>query len=425
MDILVLSFLFLLNGFFALSEIALVSARKARLEQKRIQGSKGARIALSLQEDSDNFLSAIQVGITLIGIVTGVYGGENIADDIAPLLMQWAWMAPYATQLALGISVVAITYLSIIIGELVPKTIALNNPERTACFVAPVVYYFSKALFPFVWLLSVSTSAIMKLLGGRKTTEQMTEAELRQMIKIASNEGVIEEEQNHIHENVFYFSDKKAYHLMTHRTDLEWVDISKPFAEIKEHIEAARHNKVICCDQSLDNFVGVLNLTDYYKALGRKKSVDIRSLMKEPVVLPEKADAYRVLDELRKSNNRVCFIVNEYGGFEGIVTLYDVMDNIVGDLPETGEANEPDMIVRDDNSVLVNGDAPVEILADIVDGLVIDFNEIDYSTVAGFVLSQLNRIPRSGEKFNYLDYTFEIMDMDGNRVDKILVYRLD
>lgn len=425
MEIIVLSFLFLLNGFFALSEIALVSARKARLEQKRIQGSKGARIALSLQEDSDNFLSAIQVGITLIGIVTGVYGGENIADDIAPVLMQWGWLAPYATQLALGISVVAITYLSIIIGELVPKTVALNNPERTACMVAPVVYYFSKALFPFVWLLSVSTSAIMKLLGGRKTTEQMTEAELRQMIKIASNEGVIEEEQNHIHENVFYFSDKKAYHLMTHRTDLEWVDISKPFAEIKEYIEAARHNKVICCDQSLDNFVGVLNLTDYYKALGRKKSVDIRSLMNEPVVLPEKADAYRVLDELRKSNNRVCFIVNEYGGFEGIVTLYDVMDNIVGDLPETGEANEPDMIVRDDNSVLVNGDAPVEILADIVDGLVIDFNEIDYSTVAGFVLSQLNRIPRSGEKFNYLDYTFEIMDMDGNRVDKILVYRLD
>ena len=236
---------------------------------------------------------------------------------------------------------------------------------------------------------------------------------------------MIEEEQNHIHENVFYFSDKKAYHLMTHRTDLEWVDISKPFVEIKEQIEAARHNKVICCDQSLDNFVGVLNLTDYFKALGRKKSVDIRLLMKEPVVLPEKADAYRVLDELRKSNNRVCFIVNEYGGFEGIVTLYDVMDNIVGDLPETGESNEPDMIVRDDNSVLVNGDAPVEILADIVDGLVIDFNEIDYSTVAGFVLSQLNRIPRSGEKFNYLDYTFEIMDMDGNRVDKILVYRLD
>ena len=168
MEIIVLSFLFLLNGFFALSEIALVSARKARLEQKRIQGSKGARIALTLQEDSDNFLSAIQVGITLIGIVTGVYGGENIADDIAPVLMQWGWLAPYATQLALGISVVAITYLSIIIGELVPKTVALNNPERTACMVAPVVYYFSKALFPFVWLLSVSTSAIMKLLGGRK-----------------------------------------------------------------------------------------------------------------------------------------------------------------------------------------------------------------------------------------------------------------
>lgn len=424
MEILVLSLLFILNGFFALSEIALVSSKKSRLEQMRLKGSNGAKIALKLQDDSEDFLSAIQVGITLIGIVTGVYGGVNIADDITPLFLQFDALKPYASEIAMTLTVFVITYISIIIGELVPKTIALSNPEKTACLVAPVVNYFSKALFPFVWLLSLSTNLIMRMLGIKKQNEQLTEAELRQMIKIASHEGVIEEEQNLIHENVFYFSDKKAYHLMTHRTDVEWIDLNKPLNEIKHKIAHIHHSKIVCCKDNLDNFVGVLYLKDYYKTLSQRKSLNIEDLIKEPIILPEQLDAPKVLNELRQNENRVCFIVNEYGGFEGIVTLYDIMENLVGDIPQEGETNDPDMFVRDDESVLLNGDAPVQILTDVIEDFEIDFNEIDYSTVAGFVLSKMNEIPKVGDKFVFQQHSFEVVDMDGNRIDKLLITKL-
>ena len=424
MEIIILAFLFLLNGFFALSEIALVSSKKARLEQMRVKGSKGAGIAIRLKADSEGFLSAIQVGITLIGIVTGVYGGLNIAGEIRPFFIQFDLTRLYAEQIAMTVTVVVITYMSIIIGELVPKTLALSNPEKMARKVAPVIFYFSKILFPFVWLLSFSTDTVLKLLRVKKHPDQMTEAELRQMIKLASNEGVIEEEQNLIHEHVFYFSDKKAYHLMTHRIDIEWIDVTKPLTELKPKLFEIHHSKVVCCKgNSLDNFVGVIYLKDYFKALSHNENVNLEGLIYEPVVLPENVDAHKVLSELRQKENRVCFIVNEYGGLEGIVTLSDVMESIVGDIPQEGEDNEPDIFVREDNSVLVNGDAPVEVLDDIIADYEIDFNEIDYSTVAGFVLDQMNEIPGVGDKFVFKGYTFEVVDMDGNRIDKILVYK--
>lgn len=423
MEILILGLLFVLNGFFALSEIALVSSKKSRLEQMRIKGSKGAKIALYLLEDSEGFLSAIQVGITLIGIVTGVYGGINIAHDITPFFEQFESIRLYANEISLTLTVVVITYISIIVGELVPKTIALSHPEKTAQQVAPVIYYFSKLLYPFVKILSISTSLINKLIGVKKQSVQLTEAELRQMIKIASSEGVIEKEQNSIHENVFYFSDKKAQHIMTHRTDLEWIDINKSMEEINSFIKEIQHSKVICCKDNLDNFQGVLYLKDYYKALSEKKDIRITDLIVEPIIITERTDAHKVLNLLRQNESHVCFVVNEYGGFEGIITLYDIMENLVGEIPEEGETFEPDVFVREDKSVLVNGDAPVEILVNIMEDFTIDFSKIDYSTVAGFVLSQINRIPKTGDKLDYLDYTIEIVDMDGNRIDKVLIFK--
>jgi putative hemolysin len=225
MEILVLIFLILVNGFFALSEIALVSSKRSRLEQRMIEGSKGAKTALKLLEDSENFLSAIQVGITLIGIITGVYGGMSIADDVTPFFQNFEITQNYANQIALTLTVVIITFFSIVIGELVPKTIALNNPDKIAIRVAPLIYYFSSVFYPFVSLLSISTNFVIKLIGTQKLNEQITEAELRQMLKIASSEGVIEKEQNRIHEKVFYFADKKAKHIMTHRTDVEWINV--------------------------------------------------------------------------------------------------------------------------------------------------------------------------------------------------------
>jgi len=423
MEILILGLLIILNGFFSLSEIALVSSKKSRLENLRIEGSKGAKIALHLLDDSENFLSAVQVGITLIGIVTGVYGGLNLAVEITPFFQQYESIRLYAPEISLTLAVVVITYLSIVIGELVPKTIAMSNPEKIAIVIAPIIFYFSRILYPFVKLLSSSTNLINRMLGIKKTTEQLTEAELRQMIKIASFEGVIEKEQNIIHENVFYFSDKKAQHVMTHRTDVEWIDLDKSNEIIKKELLAVHHSKVICCNGNLDNFVGVLFLRDYYKALSTSDDFKIRDLLIEPIIIPERTDAQKVLTRLRQKESHVCFVVNEYGGFEGIITLYDIMENLVGQIPQEGESDEPDVFVRDDKSVLVSGDAPVETLVDIIEDFTIDFGKIDYSTVAGFVLYQINQIPKVGDKFIYLDYTIEIVDIDGNRIDKILIKR--
>lgn len=423
MELVILGLLFVLNGFFALSEIALVSSKRSRLEQMRIKGSKGAKMALHLLSDSEGFLSAIQVGITLIGIVTGVYGGINLAHDITPFFEKFDSIKVYANEISMTLTVIVITYISIIIGELVPKTIALSHPEKTAQAVAPVIYYFSKLLYPFVKLLSVSTNLIVGIIGVKKQSEQFTEAELRQLMKTAWTEGVIKKEQNTIHENAFYFSDKKAQHIMTHRTDVEWIDLNKPIDEIKADIETIQHSKVICCKDSLDNFQGVLYLKDYYKAFSKNKIIPINDLIVDPIIVPERTDAHKVLNLLRQKESHVCFVVNEYGGFEGIITLFDIMENLVGEIPEEGEVFEPDVFVRDDKSVLVNGDAPVETLVNIIEDFTVDFGEIDYSTVAGFVLNQINRIPKTGDKLNYEDYTIEIVDMDGNRIDKVLISR--
>ena len=421
MEILIVGLLIILNGFFSLSEIALVSSKRSRLEKWRIEGSKGAKIALRLLEDSENFLSAVQVGITLIGIVTGVFGGLRIAEHLTPFFEQFEISKLYAGEISLSLSVVLITYVSIVIGELVPKTIGMSNPERIAIRIAPPIYYFSRALYPFVKLLSSSTNLINKMLGIKKTAEQVTEAELRQIMKMASFEGVIEKEQNIIHENVFYFSDKKAQHVMTHRTDVEWLDITQSREIIKEEILAIHHSKVICCNGDLDDFIGVLFQKDYYKALSTSEDFKIEDLLIEPIIIPERTDAQKVLTRLRQNESHVCFVVNEYGGFEGIITLYDIMENLVGQIPEEGEADDPNVFVREDKSVLVSGDAPVETLVDIIDDFTIDFGKIDYSTVAGFVLYQINQIPKVGDKFHYLDYTIEIIDIDGNRIDKVLI----
>lgn len=424
MELAVLMILILVNGFFALAEIALVSSKKTRLEQSKNAGSKGASIAIKLLDNSENFLSAIQVGITLIGIVTGVYGGMNLADDVSPYFQKIALTKAYADQIALTITVLTITYFSIVIGELVPKTIALSKPEKIAIRVAPVIYYFSGAFYPFVRLLSVSTNFINKIIGIKKHIEHITEAELRQMIKIASTEGVINKEQNSIHENVFYFADKKAKHIMTHRTDVEWVDINKKSWEIKDELYAARHSKVVCCNGGLDSFIGMLYVSDYFKAIVANNEPELEELIAEPLIVPENIDAQDVLKLLRQEKTHVCFVVNEYGGFEGIISLRDIIENIVGQIPDEGNPAYPDVCIQDDNSYIVNGDAPIETLTEIIENFTVEFDKIDYSTVAGFVFNQIDKIPQAGDEFVYNDYSFRIVSVEEKKIDKIQITRL-
>ncbi len=427
MEILVLSVLILINGFFALSEIGLVSCKRARLEQRRQAGSKGARIALELLDNSETFLSAIQVGITLIGIVTGVYGGMNIADDMVPIFQKITVLNPYAYEIALVVTVLVITYVSIVIGELVPKTIALSDPDKVAIIVAPIIFYLSIIFYPFVKLLSYSTGLVNRALGVKRPSESLTEAELKQMIKIASNEGVIEKSQNFIHEKVFYFADKRAKHIMTHRTDVEWIDLDNPPENLKEMLLKCHHNKVVCCNGSLDNLVGIIFLNSFYKSLAQNREFNITELISEPSIVHESTDAQNVLSLMRTAKTHICCVVNEFGGFEGIITLRDIIEHIVGHIPDeddNDEITEPDLFIRDDKSVLVSGEAPIEVLSEVIQGFVVDFEVIDYSTVAGFVLDQIGNIPRLGDKFEFMGYRIEIVDLDGKRVDKILIAKI-
>ncbi len=424
MEIFILAVLILLNGFFSLSEIALVSSKISRLEQYMAEGRKGAKTALRLLENSGNFLSAIQVGITFIGIITGYYGGINLADDVTPLFERLVFLKGSADEVALATTILIITYFSIVIGELVPKTVALSNPEKIAIRIAPVISFISKIFYPFVKFLSSSTMLLVKILGITRKSEPITEAELRQMRKIASREGVIELEQNRIHEKVFYFSDKRAKHIMTHRTEVEWINLKKSEETIKSEILATRHSKILCCNGSLENFVGVLYIKDFLIALNSGKAVKIQDLLVQPLILPDSSDAHNVLDLFKKKLTQFCVVVNEYGSFEGIITLHDIMENILGDIPQEGEPFEPDIFIRDDKSVLVNGDAPAEILDGIIEGFTIDFEKVDYSTVAGFVFSRINKIPQIGDKTEYAGYSIEIVDIDGNRIDKVLIRKL-
>ncbi|MBP8850415.1 MAG: HlyC/CorC family transporter [Breznakibacter sp.] len=425
MEIFVLIILILINGFFALSEIALVSSKRAILEHKKAHGNKEAKKALKLLNNSENFLSAIQVGITLIGIVTGVYGGMNIADDVTPFIQQFEPLTQYSSDIALVLTVLVITYFSIVIGELVPKTIALSNPDRIAIAIAPTIYYFSAAFYPFVRLLSLSTLFVNKMLGIKKQSEQMTEAELRQIIKLASFEGVIEKEQNTIHEKIFYFADKKAKHIMTHRTEIEWIDINRPVEQIKNTLYNSEHSKIICCNGNLDNVVGILQISDYFKKISTANNSSIQELISEPLLVPESMDAQKVLALLRQHTTRFCCVINEYGGLAGLITLHNIIENIVGQIPDEGELYEPDVFVRDDNSLLVSGDAPIETLTDIITDFSVDFEQINYSTVAGFVIDNLKTLPHIGDKIVYNNFIIEIVDIDGNKIDKLLISKIE
>lgn len=424
MELLVIALLILLNGFFALSEIALVSSKRARLEQRKNKGSKGAATALELRNKSESFLSAVQVGMTLTGILTGVFGGMSIAYKIAPFFQKIGPVAPFAEEIALAVTIITITYFSIVIGELVPKTISLSNPERIAVRIAPVIKYFSIIFYPFVRFLSLSTLLIIKALRIKRQNDQLTEAELRQMLKIASSEGVIEKYQNVLHQRVFYFSDKKARHLMTHRMEVEWIDITKSADQIRQDLLKSRHSILVCGNGSLENFEGILSLRDYFLAVSTNPATEIRSLIAQPVIVPESMDAHKLLEKLKNDKRYFCVVVNEYGSFEGIITVHDIIENIIGDIPEEDETYEPDIFVRDDKSYLVSGDAPVEVLDGILDNIT-DFEKIDYSTVAGFVLYNIKKIPRVGDKFNHGDFIIEIVDIDGRRIDKILIRKND
>ena len=424
-DILIILFLILLNGFFALSEIAIVSAKKSKLETKSKNGVKGANRALALQSDPDIFLSSIQVGITLIGIINGAYGGQAFASNLVPFFLQFDLTAPFADAISMVVVIFLITYVSIVIGELVPKSIALNNSEKMAVAVAPSVHIVSIIFYPFVKILSFSTGFINNLIGLKPKNDLVSEMELRAMLKTASHEGVIDIEENIIHEQVFYFSDKRARHLMTHRTDVEWVDISKNKEEIISDLLSTKHSKILACRERIDDFTGIISMRDFLMRLNKNEEFSIEELILEPIIVPNTVRAQKVLENFKNTYKFVAVVVDEYGSLDGIITIHDIFENLVGNVPEETdlESTEPLIFIRDDNSALVSGEAPIEILTQFDENFVVDFEKIDYSTVAGFVFACINKIPGIGDKFEYDNLLFEIVDVDGNKIDKVLIKR--
>ena len=400
-----------------MSEIAIVSFKKIRIDKYAGKHPKAVRKALFLQDHQEEFLAAIQVSITLISLLTGFIGGASLSPYLEPLFLWMGASAGLATSIALVISFTVVTFVTIVIGELVPKTIALSKPERVAVAVAPAMNFFRILFKPAVALLSSTTALIDKMLGVKENEDHLTEDELLDMIKEAGETDVIEEEQSEMHENIFTFADKRAVHVMIHRSEIEWIDVNLPQEEFIKQLYDFTVSRVLVCDKHVENYLGVLNVKDFFMELRKNGNADVRSMLDEPLVFTENTDAQDILNAFRQKQ----YYFDEFGDLAGIVTLHDIIENIVGDMPEEEEIVEPDVTECEDHSLLVKGDAPIDVLTDVIDGYEVDYDEIDYSSVAGFMVEHLETIPKVGDSFDFMGYHLEIVKMDHNRIDEVRV----
>ncbi len=414
------------NGFLAMAEIAVVSARKARLQQRAEEGDPGARIALELANSPGRFLSTIQIGITLVGILAGAFGGAIIAEQLAPQLNRMAWIAPHGSAVSLFIVVVAITYLSLIIGELVPKQIALNHAERISAAVAPFMRTLSWLGSPIVHLLSLSTQMVLRAFGIKPSAESsVTAEEIKLMIEQGTQEGVFEPSEQEMVERVFRLGDRTAAALMTPRPDVVWLDPSEPPEEIQKKITADSHTHYPVAEGQIDRIIGLVNSKDLLSQNLSCRPIDLRSVLRPALFIPESMSALDVLERLKKKRTHVAFVIDEHGGFQGLLTTSDILEAIVGDIPMPDETEEADIIRREDGSWLVDGKVQAEELKELLQVNELPFeDEHLYQTLGGLVMAFLGRIPKSGDHFDWIGFRFEVMDMDGHRVDKVLIKSL-
>lgn len=421
MEILVIFILTLLNGFFALSEIALVSVKKNRIEHLAAQGSSRAKTILKLLENPENFLSSVQVGITLIGIVSGAYGGANLTDDLDVYMSRIGFLDGYSHNVSLVIVIGCITYFTIVIGELVPKTIAMNNAEPIAMVCAPIIKYFTYATYPFVKLLSISTNLIVKIFGIKENeSDRVSEEELRFMLKTAGKQGVLETEESQVHENLFYFTDQTAKSLMTHSSDVEWINLALSKEVIFDQIKESVHSKFVVSEHAIDKIKGVIYIKDFLESFN-KENFKFEDIIQQPIFVTESTPAFKILNLFKVNKQYIGIVVDEYGGVKGIITLHDLIEAIVGDLPDEDETDDQYIIKRTDGSYLLDGKTLIYELNQYFQQEIIEDNISQYTTVSGFFLDQLKSMPSSGDKIKHDRFEFEIMDMDGLRIDKILM----
>jgi putative hemolysin len=425
LQILLILFLTVLNGIFSMSETAIVSVRRARLQQRAEAGDERARGALALTQRPDRFLSTVQIGITLIGILAGAFGGAGLSEDLARWLVGLG-VSPGASKTLGFTAVVAfITYLSLVIGELVPKTLALGNAENIAVRVAKPMDLLSRAASPLVFLLAVSTNGLLRLLGVRQGDEQpVTEDEINILIGQGVKVGAFAEEEREIVERVFRTADRRVNTLMTPRREVVYLDVEDAWEENRRKIADAPHSAFPVCAGSLDTILGVAALKRIWLAGTNGQPIDLRAVAVEPLYTLETTRALSMLETFKQAAGRhLALVVDEYGNVVGLVTLHDVLEGIVGEVPGAAGALGPDLsaVRREDGSWLLDGMLPVSEMIHLLDLKAAPEDAEDYNTLGGFVMARLGHIPAVGERFAWADLRFEVMDMDGHRVDKVLV----
>ena len=419
MALIILLLLIFLNGLFVMSEIALVSARKARLENMAEKGDTNAKKALELSNNPEIFLSAAQIGITLIAILTGVYSADRFSPYLRPFFENFAALKPYAGSIATTIVVVLVTFLTIIFGELIPKRIGLLRAEKIAKVVARPMNAFAKFTHPIVWLLNKISNLFFTIFNIKRSKDDVvTEEEIKTMITEGTEAGTIEEAEQEIIERVFHLGDRNITSMMTHRSDIIWFGLHDNEEKIKEKIVSEPHSVYPICDGDIDDIKGVVSIKDLYVS---PDSTLFKDIMQPALFVPENNTAYQLLEKFKQSKMHCCFIVDEYGSILGLITLNDILEAIVGDIPQP-DVPDYEITKREDDSFLVDAQIPFyDFLTYFDKADWLNEGEHEFDTLAGFILHELERIPKTGDKLQWKGFSIEIVDMDGHRIDKVLV----
>lgn len=422
-QIILIFFLLVLNGVFAMSEIAMVSSRKVRLHQLAKDGNKAAQTALTITEKPNHFLSTVQIGITLIGILAGALGGATLSDKLAAVLARVEWLAPYSESAAFAIIVLVTTYFSLVIGELIPKRLGLNSPEKIAMAVAFPMKGLSWLTSPVVKLLSASTDFGLRLLGVEPSTDPIiTEEEIKVLMKQGTQSGIFEEAEEDMVSGIFRLGDRYIDSIMTPRTEIEWIDLEEPFEVILDQVVNSKHNRFPVATDELDNVHGILLAKDLLSHSLNGSHPDLANLLQPALFVPDSMSALKALDLLKEAGAHAALVIDEFSGVLGMVTLYDVLKAIVGTIPTAGEEIEIQAIQREDGSWLLDGLLPIDEVKDTLGvDLLPEEDRVGYQTMGGFVMTMLDSIPETGQSFDAMSMRFEVVDMDGRRVDKVLV----
>jgi putative hemolysin len=424
MEIIIIIILVLINGVFSMAEIALVSSRKTKLEISARNGDKGAEEALKLANNPTRFLSTVQIGITLISILTGIYSGDNLTTKFQIFVEQFPILLPYSKSIAIVITTLLLGYISLVLGELIPKRIGMSRPEAIAKFMARPMNFISRATSPFIYLLTITSDIIFKLLGIKASDNSVTEEEIKSMIQEGTTGGAIDEIEQEIVQNVFHLGDRKITSLMTNRGEMVYLDVDDEIEENRQKIMESRHSVYPVCKDGVDDLIGLLYTKDL---LGKDLDEELKNLEKScrvPLIVPENNDTYQVLEKFKEDKIHIGIIVDEYGSVLGLVTLNDIMDALVGDISENDEFGYT-VTEREDGSFLIDAQLPFDDFLNDFDFNISNRKDyLGFNTLGGFALHILQEIPETGDKFQWEGYEFEIIDKDRNRIDKMLVKKI-